>query len=140
MLGQCIAFTMIELIVIACVVSALGYLICGAIIFFTPSVRPLSRYTPAISFIAWMISCLLPSPGGWSDMRSQWVPSVAFLGVLIAVGVTSFNSALRGCLVRERLTGIFGLTLFVSAAPLAVGALYGSYLLFEEVRELHLPQ
>lgn len=115
----------------------IGYLISALVIAFVKTARPLFRFTPIYAIVATVISGFLPTPDSWSDVRSQWVPIVVNVPILIVIGIVGFLATCRGRLLMERISGISGLLLFGVFMPLNAKELYASALLFDAFR--HAP-
>ena len=87
-------------------------------------------------FVALVVACELPTPGSWSDVRSQWIPTAVSVAVSIAFIIASAVTYRR----RGPLTGIqasllcliFGATLIFAATELL-----SSIAFLREVRSRH---
>jgi hypothetical protein len=88
--------------------------------------------------LAGSICSILPTPGSWSDGRSQWVPAAALAPVAAALFVVTFRIYRRsGTTFKIQaviLWAIFGATLMASAF-----SLYDSVTFLREVRANFAP-
>jgi hypothetical protein len=85
-----------------------------------------------ILFFAMMVSAQLPTPGSWSDGRSQWLPPAAIAITTVCLFVATFRIYRRpGVLSKIQsviLWLIFGVVLIA-----AIDSLYESWLFLREV-------
>jgi len=114
-----------------------GYLVLALLILFVRKAYSIYRFGPFFIFFIFIFGSSIPTPGSWSDVRSQWLPTVLIFLLLVAIGVIGFFSTFRGRLIIERICGISGLLLFTLWMPSVLAGLMSHYLFFEDVRRAH---
>ncbi len=81
-----------------------------------------------IFFVVSFIACQLPTPGEWSDIRSQWLPAALVAAICVVLIVVTAVTYWRGgplCGLQASLLGlIFGLVLVFMLRELYVSALF----------------
>jgi hypothetical protein len=99
--------------------------------------RPISRRGKLDGIIAMQICSLLPTPGSWSDSRSEWLPGAAMAFCAVSLFVATFRIYRR-----------FGFVFKIQAAILwfifgavfigALMTLYESFTFLSDVRASHV--
>jgi hypothetical protein len=81
--------------------SGLLYLICSIFGFFRFRSQRFLRFAPIISLVLLIIITLIPTPGSWSDIHSQWLPDILLIPwclFIFYVSHKAFNA--RGALTK----------------------------------------
>lgn len=71
-------------------IVAIVYFSVTFIILFFRKARPICRFGPFLIFILAIFLDFIPTPGAWSDIRSQWLPAAVALFLLIFIFFGSF--------------------------------------------------
>lgn len=102
----------------------LTYAIGALVILFLLRENSPTRFLPILSLLVIVIPTSLPTPGAWSDVRSQWMPAVSLLIVLTLIAILSFFLLCRCSGWLKRVTGAAGLLLFTTLTPLMIAGFY----------------
>jgi hypothetical protein len=115
--------------------AGIAYFISAAALLFFRDAKPIYRFGPFLILVSGFLSSFIDSPGSWSDVRSQWLPSAIGIFLLLMIGLLGFFSTFRGKLRIERTAGIVALLFFTFSTPFTIGAGLSHILFFDEVRK-----
>lgn len=111
----------------ACILAGAAFLTyaLGALaFFFLLRENSPTRFLPILSLLVIVISTSLPTTGGGSDVRSQWLPAAGLLLSLGLIAILSFVLLCRCSGWLKRVTGLAGLILFTISTPLMTAGVY----------------
>jgi len=124
----------------ACILAGAAFITyaLGALaIFFLLRENSPTRFLPVLSLLVLVTSTSLPTPGGWSDARSQWMPVA---GLLLSLGLIAILSLVLLCRCSgwlKRATGVAGLILFTTLTPLMIAGFYEQMVFLSRAGETH---
>ncbi|HEY5909660.1 MAG TPA: hypothetical protein VJA21_03545 [Verrucomicrobiae bacterium] len=91
----------------------------------------------AAFFVAATISCFLPTPDSWSDLRSQWAPPAAIAFAALVLFIATFGIyRLNGTVFKVQAVILW--LLAGAALVLAVSSLYECITFLHQVRGWHV--